>query len=167
MEAVKELLEDDLKNKIHFQPCTTTLIRKLYHVQPKKNSRLVAVSIALDREEQRFGEQQKEILKQVANAIKKIYDKGYQIAFVVHVEADIGFLPYLDELEIKYERKNFALSLPNEIINFYKKCNVVIGMRGHAQMIPFGIDVKIVTLGTHAKMRWFLEDVNMGIVTLI
>ena len=34
-------------------------------------------------------------------------------------------------------------------------------MRGHAQMIPFGVGVKIISLGTHDKMRWFLQDINL------
>ena len=38
---------------------------------------------------------------------------------------------------------------------------MVIGMRGHAQMIPFGVGCKIVTLGSHKKVRWFLEDIGM------
>lgn len=28
-------------------------------------------------------------------------------------------------------------------------------------MIPFGLGIKIISLGTHDKMRWFLQDVNM------
>jgi polysaccharide pyruvyl transferase WcaK-like protein len=38
--------------------------------------------------------------------------------------------------------------------------DLVIGMRGHAQMIPFGTNTMILTLGTHNKMKWFLEDIN-------
>ena len=33
-------------------------------------------------------------------------------------------------------------------------------MRGHAQMIPFGLNCEIVSLVTHNKMKWFLEDIN-------
>lgn len=28
-------------------------------------------------------------------------------------------------------------------------------------MIPFGVGCRIITLGTHNKMKWFLEDINM------
>ena len=36
----------------------------------------------------------------------------------------------------------------------------VIGMRGHAQMIPFGLNCEIISLGSHEKMKWFLQDIN-------
>ena len=35
-----------------------------------------------------------------------------------------------------------------------------MGMRAHAQMIPFGLNCRIISLGTHNKMRWFLEDIG-------
>jgi len=39
--------------------------------------------------------------------------------------------------------------------------NVVLAMRGHAQLISFGQSIPIVSLIYHNKLRWFLEDVNM------
>jgi polysaccharide pyruvyl transferase WcaK-like protein len=49
---------------------------------------------------------------------------------------------------------------PNEVYHFYNEMEIVLGMRGHAQMIPFGLNCKIVTLSTHNKMRYFLEDIE-------
>ena len=37
---------------------------------------------------------------------------------------------------------------------------LVMGMRGHAQMIPFGLNCKILSLGSHDKLKWFLEDIE-------
>lgn len=47
-----------------------------------------------------------------------------------------------------------------KLMLFYNDMDVVLGMRGHAQMIPFGLNCHIITLGSHDKMRWFLEDIN-------
>ncbi len=33
-------------------------------------------------------------------------------------------------------------------------------MRGHAQMIPFGLNREIISFGTHDKLKWFLEDID-------
>lgn len=35
-----------------------------------------------------------------------------------------------------------------------------MGMRGHAQMIPFGLNTKIISLGSHEKLKYFLEDID-------
>lgn len=161
METVKKLLDDDLKEKVEYQPCTTTLLRKIYRVQPKKNTKIIAFNVAFDREERRYGENREEILFQIAKAASVIAKKGYFIVYVAHCDDDLKFLYYLNKEEVKYKVKNLTQSLPYEVIRFYKNVEVSIGMRGHAQMIPFGIGVKLISLGTHDKMRWFLQDVNL------
>ena len=35
-----------------------------------------------------------------------------------------------------------------------------IGMRGHAGMIPFGVGTPIISLVSHPKLRYFLEDIG-------
>jgi hypothetical protein len=37
---------------------------------------------------------------------------------------------------------------------------LTMGTRGHAQMIPFGLNTKIISLGSHNKLKWFLEDID-------
>ena len=67
----------------------------------------------------------------------------------------------MDYYDIPYNVVNLTNEFPDKIIEIYKTVQCVIGMRGHAQMIPFGVGCRIITLGTHNKMRWFLEDVDM------
>jgi polysaccharide pyruvyl transferase WcaK-like protein len=38
--------------------------------------------------------------------------------------------------------------------------DLVFGMRGHAQMIPFGVNTRIISLGTHKKLKYFLQDIG-------
>lgn len=159
--AVRNMLSEDLKDKVVYQPCTTTLIRKIYKVEAKKNTKTAAINIAYDREERRFGPYKDKILAQIVVAVCVIQKKGYQILYVAHCDDDLKFLPELDRAHIRYRVKNLTQSLPGEVIECYKNVDVTIGMRGHAQMIPFGIGGKIISLGTHDKMRWFLEDVNL------
>ena len=49
---------------------------------------------------------------------------------------------------------------PRKIIEAYAKPKLVIGMRGHAQMIPFGCKTPIISIISHDKMQWFLEDIQ-------
>jgi hypothetical protein len=50
--------------------------------------------------------------------------------------------------------------LPNKVYDFYNNMEVIFGMRGHAQMIPFGLNGKIISLVSHDKLRYFLEDIH-------
>lgn len=158
--AVQELLPDNLKGKILYQPCVTTLISRIYDVKHRPYGKTIAFNVAFDRVDKRFGEKKETVLSQIAMAAKELERRGYIIIYVAHMKEDLDFLPYLVEAEVDYKVKNISNYLPSQTINFYKNIDIVIGMRGHAQMIPFGMNCGIVTLGSHDKMRWFLEDIG-------
>lgn len=161
--AIQELLPERLKEKVRFQPCTTTIIRKIYgnRISIKKDSRKVAINMAFDRSERRFSCKKEEICRACAGAMKKIETMGFDIVLVYHCPDDSEFKSYLDEINVNYEVKDLSLEFPDKVYEFYNGIHCVLGMRGHAQMIPFGLNCGIITLGTHNKMRWFLEDINM------
>ena len=161
VELVRSFLRDELKEKVIYQPCTTTLIRKIYGIEIRKNTKNVAFNVAFDREKRRFGENREFILSEIAKAAYEIQKMGYRIVYIAHCDDDFKFLPYLDNLKVNYVVRNLTQSLPRTIIGCYRNIEVTIGMRGHAQMIPFGVGGKIISLGTHDKMKWFLEDVNL------
>lgn len=159
---IKRLVPEELWKKIVYQPCTTTLIRKLFgdQIPEKSKTGKIAVNMAFDRVARRFGNNKEKILSQVAQAIKEIERKGYQIFYVSHCGVDKEFVPYLRKYGIKFKALDFSLSYPDTIFKFYNDIDVAIGMRGHAQMIPFGLNCEIISMGTHEKMKWFLEDID-------
>lgn len=160
VEAIKEIVPKELQDKIVYQPCTTTVIQKLYGFEKENNSRIVGLNMAFDREEQRYGKEKTEVLTKVARAVKQIENMGYEIRYIAHCDTDLRFLPYLDKADVRYKVEYLVDSLPQKIIDCYKKVELMLGMRGHAQMIPFGVGCRVISLGTHDKLRWFLEDIN-------
>ncbi len=159
--ALYQFLPEELRSKIVYQPCSTTVLSKIYPIIEKRSDRgVVAVNIAFDREKMRYGDMKKEILSGVAKAIRRIQDRGYEIHYVCHCWNDDRFLPFLKQEGIRYKLYDFSHKFPEEVIQFYNDVDIVIGMRGHAQMIPFGLNTEIITLGTHDKMKWFLEDID-------
>lgn len=158
--VVGEILNGEDKNVI-FQPCTTTLIRKLYPELPgKKVTGKVAFNIAFDREELRFGDAKEIILAQIARAAGEIEKRGYKIFYAAHCREDLRFTEYLDREGVRYKKENMSEWFPQRAVRFYNEMDCVLAMRGHAQMIPFGVNTEIISLGTHEKLRWFLEDIN-------
>lgn len=160
--AVRNLVEEDLRDKIVYQPCTTTLIRKIYGktVPNKVRSNVIGINMAFDREDIRFGQDREIILQQVAKTVKRIQDRGYCIAYIMHCFDDDKFIPYLKKTGVKFTIYNLTNKFPDKCFEVYNNIDLMIGMRGHAQMIPFGLNCEIITLGTHEKMRWFLEDIH-------
>ena len=158
---VKELVGEKHAKKIDYQPCPTTIIRKLHpEIEPKVKSKNVAINVAFDRYEKRFGPNIYDKLSKIALAMKKISEKGDQIYNVSHLSIDNKFELVLDAHDVTYKSVNLQYSLPNEVYEFYNNMELVFGMRGHAQMIPFGLNCKIISLGTHNKIRYFLEDID-------
>ncbi|MEO1053528.1 MAG: polysaccharide pyruvyl transferase family protein [Bacteroidota bacterium] len=159
--SIKQLIGEDLGSKIRFQPCPTTIIRNLHpDLTPKKTSRNVAVNIAYDRYRNRFGKDINLILDQIASALKSLEQEGYKIYNACHLENDAKFELSLDKFGVNYETIHMQYMLPKACYDFYNEMELVMGMRGHAQMVPFGLNCKIISLGSHNKLRWFLEDID-------
>lgn len=163
VKAVRELVDEDLRKKVEFQPCITTITSSFMEENEQTGKGAIALNMGLDRLENRFGNayKQQKIFEAVARAIKKIEQKGYNIKYYSHGDADEDFIRYLEQQDVLFEARNLADSLPLEIQRAYENVELVLGMRGHAQMIPFGLGKKIITLSTHDKMKWFLEDIDL------
>ena len=59
------------------------------------------------------------------------------------------------------ESLHLSEATPEEILSAYAQVSLSIGMRGHAQLIPFGMRRRVVSIVSHDKLKWFLDDVNM------
>lgn len=162
IEAVQALLPSELRSKVVYQPCMTTLIRLLYKdsIPAKKKTNRVVFNLAFDRAQMRYGNNKQAICRAVAKAAKEIEMMGYKITLVYHCKGDSEIHRYMDAENVTYDVKNLVYSFPKEVYEFYNEIACVIGMRGHAQMIPFGLNCGIISLGTHDKMKWFLEDID-------
>ena len=161
IKAVKSLVDESLWSKIRFQPCPTTVIRNVDKSAPIKNkTKNVGINIAYDRYHLRYGSDIYQILDQIALALKEISSKGYKIFNLCHLENDAKFELTLDAHNVEYQRINLQYSLPQQTYETYCNMELTLGTRGHAQMIPFGLNSKIISLGSHNKLRYFLEDID-------
>ncbi|MBU5440996.1 methyltransferase domain-containing protein [Paenibacillus sp. MSJ-34] len=163
LEEIKNYVPKTLWPKLTFQPCPTTLINKIDGVEQRIkpcSTKKIALNIALDRPFLRFGKKQKEILKEISTAVKMIKEDGWEVILFHHHELDeksrIWFLGQgLDLTEVDLNQVT-----PEEIITYYESVDLCIGMRGHAQMIPFGLGVPILSIISHNKLQFFLDDIN-------
>jgi polysaccharide pyruvyl transferase WcaK-like protein len=44
----------------------------------------------------------------------------------------------------------------------YAQVDLSVGMRGHSQMIPFGFNKPIISLISHDKLKFFLDDLDLS-----
>ncbi len=158
IEKVKEYLDsDELRQKLVFQPCMTTLISRIYpnYTDYSKKEDFIAFNCAFDREEMRSLKDS--ILYEISNVAKRLSEIT-TIKYYVHSKTDKKILKLWDELNIRYEI--ITLDKAVQIVHEYSKPRLVIGMRGHAQLIPFGCNTPILSIISHDKMQYFLDDIH-------
>ncbi|QJP33001.1 polysaccharide pyruvyl transferase family protein [Nonlabens sp. Ci31] len=159
--AIENYLPERLHNKLRFQPCMTTFIAQLYpnefNYDDKQN--FIAFNAAFDRSHLRFGEKIGDILSKTAQVLKEL-SIIIPIKFYSHLPSDDAIIPFLQSYEVPFELVNLHQKHPKEIIEAYVRPKLVIGMRGHAQMIPFGCKTPILSIVSHDKLQWFLDDIG-------
>jgi len=162
--ALTEYLPDHLRQRLRFQPCPTTLLSYIYpSVKPQQHplqDRRLALNIAFDRHILRYGRSEYEILSSIAHAIKWANKQGWHINLAIHTRGDANFIPYLVREKIDFTEVYLEGIPAQEVINFYQRSPLTIGMRGHSQLIPFGLQNGIISLISHDKLTSFLDDIG-------
>ncbi|MDJ0688923.1 MAG: polysaccharide pyruvyl transferase family protein [Xenococcaceae cyanobacterium MO_188.B32] len=163
IEALKDYLPESLHEKIHYQPCPTTVLRHFYPDLPQHTEAskpILAVNIAFDRHHLRFGKREDEILWNMADAFLELKSQGWQIKLFNHVSIDGDARYWFRARGLFAEEVNIGSVPPVDILHEYSQATIAVGMRGHAQMIPFGLHRPIYSLISHDKLQFFLDDIG-------
>lgn len=157
--AIKKYLSPELREKVVYQPCMTTVLKDIYPTLTRAEPRegIIAVNMAFDRPELRFGDDYEEKFRKLCISLREL-SKSYSIEYVSHAIPDEEFVRYLKKYNVPFIKVKLYRCSGLRVLDYYKDVALTIGMRGHAQMIPFGLGNPILSLITHNKMRWFLED---------
>jgi hypothetical protein len=165
--ALAPYLTPEQAGRLCRQYCPTTALWQLYPKYRKvaeqhdtQRARTLAFNAAFDRPQHRFGERTSDVLAGVVGAVKAAQDRGWKVVVAAHKAMDRGIEPYLDAGGVSYDTEDLTEASPDEIMAFYAQVDFAFGMRGHAQMIPFGLRRPIMSIISHDKMRFFLEDLH-------
>lgn len=162
VEKVRALLPAELQDRVIFQPCPTTVSRQLVPgwQDPIRRDDTVLINCAYDRAGLRFGHDYDHFLREMATAVRAI-GKHAEVRYAAHALDDERFVFDL--------RREYGISLPiepmydfdtDQLRTAFARTKLVIGMRGHAGMIPFGCGTPIISLISHPKMAYFLADIE-------
>ncbi|WP_340560893.1 glycosyltransferase [Streptomyces sp. GSL17-111] len=162
VEKVRDLLPAELRDRVGYQPCPTTVTRHLVPgwQDPAERADTVLLNAAYDRAGLRFGHDYEHFLAETAKAVRAIGEHA-EVRCVAHA---------LEDERIAFDlRRAHGISLPvvpmydwdcDAIRAEYARTKLVIGMRGHAGMIPFGCGTPVISLISHPKMAYFLADIE-------
>lgn len=160
--AVRSYLPASLRDRPTLLHCPTTVLKQLYDVptQRRQRDKLLGVNFAFDRPEHRFGDHAHDTLTQVAAAVGDLHRQGWRVRVLRHKELDVVGESYLDAAGVPYETHELNAATPSAIVASYTDVDAVMGMRGHAQLVPFGLAIPIVSVVSHDKLLWFLDDID-------
>lgn len=162
IEQVKTYLPPELHHKLRFQPCMTTLVSRLYGEKAKRvidTPPFIALNCAFDRPQFRYGDQIGFLLTELAKSIKAV-SRIAPIHYYAHHPDDEHFLPFLQALDVDFKLERLYKRPPAIVLEAYRKPLLVLGMRGHAQLIPFGCERPILSVVSHNKLQYFLDDIQ-------
>ncbi|WP_438961880.1 methyltransferase domain-containing protein [Nonlabens sp.] len=151
---------------IVFHPCPTTNLQSLFPEftanAMNKTKKTIAVNIAFDRHHLRYGEFKTadKILNRICDALKTLKNEGCEIINLIHGERDGEFNIWAKKNDLEISELNLIGASIQEIFEKYSTLDLVIGTRGHAQMIPYGLNISIISLISHDKLKYFLEDIG-------
>lgn len=163
MDRVRELLPDELRERVRYAPCATTVIERLTDDLPpaEPGTGTVLVNAAFDRAERRFGDGYADVLAQINTFVETVEAGGAHVRFVAHARGDTRIATDLEETHGRTVPVDSLQDLDlTEAYGVYRRASVVIGMRGHATMIPFGLGTPVLSIVSHPKLRYFLEDIG-------
>ena len=167
IDALTNYLQADQHDALRRQFCPTNVLWQLYPeyrnlaiAHDAKKSRVLAFNAAFDRAQMRYGGNYDEVLMNISFALKVAYERDWKILVVSHKTKDAEIEPYLDRAGFVYESVDLTDAVPEEIMKFYSQIDLAVGMRGHAQMIPFGLRRPILSLISHNKMKYLLDDLG-------
>ena len=165
--ALSGYLPVDVAATLRRQHCPTTVLwqlcpefRAMAEAHDERGERTLAFNAAFDRATLRFGDHADDVLGGVARAVRAAHDRGWRIVVAAHKTMDREIEPYLDAAGVDYDTADLTDADPDEVMAFYAQVDFAFGMRGHAQMIPFGLRRPIMSIISHDKMRFLLEDIG-------
>ena len=157
--AVTNLVGDELGQRIRFQPCPSIFFRA--NTMVEREPMTLAINLAFDREKLRFKEHKRQIIEGICRSLARLEDSGWRILIVHHMPTDREWDKNAKQYLRRPEVVDLSFASAEQTARFYQRVSLAIGMRGHSQLIPFGQGCRIISLISHDKLAWFLDDIGM------
>lgn len=161
---IKGHVPSQLHPKIKKQTCPTTIISRLsknfLSGTSDSEKPIVAINAAFDRVNLRISGNMREMFGKFNEVINLLEQSELEPVIVAHKTDDANILNYLDSNNAGVRVVDLTDRDYLEIIDFYRSVSLSIGMRGHSQMIPLGLEKPIFSIITHDKMQFLLDDIG-------
>lgn len=157
MRALSNYVTSSNKEKICFQPCPTTMLSMYENLKKIEKQKSIGICLAFDRFQNRFSSDFNVIFSKLIEFANHWSSEGYSIQFFVHNPPDLESVYAGRFQESGYQLHNLSGRHIKDVLRFYQEKMIIIGMRGHSLMIPWGLLTPVISLTTQNKQKWFME----------
>jgi polysaccharide pyruvyl transferase WcaK-like protein len=153
-------LKDQDRKRIRLGYCPTLISGGIGH--DTSSSKKVGIQIASDRLDDRYSEPIK-FFKSVHGTMIELEKRGYHIDIIDQCKDGvfIDWLKKTDRMKDSFNVTTLTDKPYSYQLEYYKTLNTIYATRGHGQMIPMGLGVNVVSMISHDKLKYFLEDVDL------
>ncbi|CAA9330957.1 MAG: predicted protein [uncultured Friedmanniella sp.] len=165
METIRPYLDPANHHRVEFQPCPTTLSSYLFPDLWRSelpDERRLGLQMIVGRRQERAGFSADAIYTDVLEVVRRLRGDGWSIESVPHARADLGFAERA-EREGALDGEIRLFNDPDGLykgVEYFAGLPFLLGTRGHAQMVPFGMGSIPLSLHVHHKTGYFARDIG-------
>ncbi|MFC8599929.1 polysaccharide pyruvyl transferase family protein [Isoptericola sp. NPDC057191] len=164
--TIREYVDHD-PERVTYQPCPTTissyLFPDLYREQlDTGDGKVLAVESIIGKRQVAAGFDRDRVYADQADVLARLKGEGWRLVSVPHARADMTFHELLaerglvDDARVLWGRRDVLFTGLEALADL----PVILGTRGHAQMVPFGMGAIPLSLYVHHKTRYFATDIG-------
>lgn len=165
LEKLSSYLPSRVADQLTLQPCPTNLMSivrpKTWAAKRDPNRKAVVFVLFMGFKKLGIVEDHAKILR-IAKQAKRMQKDGWEIHIATHTIEELAALPAFREAGVRFKHRMLDMMSREDIVQYYRDKTLVIGMRGHGVMLPYGIGVPVMGIINHVKVRYFLEEVQLG-----
>ena len=151
--------------QLTLQPCPTTIARvllpRIASEPPDEDARRIGIQVGLESAHVSSGLEPDAIFPRLRDLVLALQEDGWAVEFLGHKRTDMKFFQeYGAELGLVGHRLFGSTRVLFEGARTYAHLPVVLGARGHSQMIPFGLNNIPLSLSTNNKIKYFAHEIG-------
>ncbi len=160
--SVLNIIGNEYTSKINYEMCPSVWYVNKYWKpnMPTVQQKAIAIEIKDDRMWRRYYKIGKyTFYNELIKFIKWCQSNNQPVVYLSH-DGSKNFYMYLRNNNIHIPILNNSCANEESIKQNYAQIHTILCSAGHSQMMSYGLDINIITLISHPKLRNFCEDVN-------
>lgn len=162
IDKLKQIVDVKYHRKIKFLYCPTIwYVKKFWYPKVNINRNLIAFEVKDDRPFRRYyAINREQFYEELFKFILYLMNKNENVVYLSH-DGSRTFYDWLINIKkVKVPFLDNSIADEKAIFNNYKNIKTIVCMAGHSQMMGYGLKCNLISMISHDKLKFFLQDVN-------